>query len=294
MHMEPRYTYGGDEFLFAELAEEMSLEANFRVSAITQHLKNKELSGVVDICPANASYMVRFNPDVLSAEKLLAEMQNSDWTTSQSSRVHLSARVVDVPILFEDPWTREALMKARDRHQAPDSTDIEYAADINGYATKEDFIQALVGAPYLVSMTGFVPGLPWCFQITPRDRQIEVPKYVRPRTYTPERAFGFGGAFACIYPVQGAGGYQLFGIAPGPIFDREQRLPDFKESMVFPQPGDIFNYRAITMEEYEALRAQVEQGNFQYRMTSVEFHPDEVISDPEGFSRRALGGLYGD
>lgn len=294
MHMEPRYTYGGDEFLFAELAEEMSLEANFRVSAITQHLKNKELSGVVDICPANASYMVRFNPDVLSAEKLLAEMQNSDWTTSQSSRVHLSARVVDVPILFEDPWTREALMKARDRHQAPDSTDIEYAADINGYATKEDFIQALVGAPYLVSMTGFVPGLPWCFQITPRNRQIEVPKYVRPRTYTPERAFGFGGAFACIYPVQGAGGYQLFGIAPGPIFDREQRLPDFKESMVFPQPGDIFNYRAITMEEYEALRAQVEQGNFQYRMTSVEFHPDEVISDPEGFSRRALGGLYGD
>ncbi len=294
MHMEPRYTYGGDEFLFAELAEEMSLEANFRVSAITQHLKNKELSGVVDICPANASYMVRFNPDVLSAEKLLAEMQNSDRTTSQSSRVHLSARVVDVPILFEDPWTREALMKARDRHQAPDSTDIEYAADINGYATKEDFIQALVGAPYLVSMTGFVPGLPWCFQITPRNRQIEVPKYVRPRTYTPERAFGFGGAFACIYPVQGAGGYQLFGIAPGPIFDREQRLPDFKESMVFPQPGDIFNYRAITMEEYEALRAQVEQGNFQYRMTSVEFHPDEVISDPEGFSRRALGGLYGD
>lgn len=294
MHMEPRYTYGGDEFLFAELAEGMSLEANFRVSGITQNLKNRDLPGVIDICPANASYMVRFDPDVFPAEKLLKEMQDANRNLAQSDKVQLTARVVDVPILFEDPWTHEALMRARDRHQDPNSTDIEYAARINGYAMKEDFIDALTGAPYLVSMTGFVPGLPWCFQITPQERQIEVPKYVRPRTFTPERAFGFGGAFACIYPVQGAGGYQLFGIAPGPIFDREQRLPDFRESMVFPQPGDIFSYRAINMEEYEALRMQVEQGTFQYRATSVEFAPDEVISDPEGFSQRVLGGLYRD
>ncbi len=30
-----RYSWGGDEFIFVELAEEMSLQANFRAMAIT-------------------------------------------------------------------------------------------------------------------------------------------------------------------------------------------------------------------------------------------------------------------
>jgi urea carboxylase len=81
--------------------------------------------------------------------------------------------VVDVPVLFEDPWTYEAIMRFRDRHQDPNSTDLEYAARINGYSSKEDFIQAITSYPFLVSMVGFVPGLPFCFQMGPRERQIE-------------------------------------------------------------------------------------------------------------------------
>jgi urea carboxylase len=182
-------------------------------------------------------------------------------------------------------------MRFRDRHQDPHSTDLEYAARINGYRTKEDLIHALTSAPYLVTMVGFVPGLPWCFQMVPRERQIEVPKYVRPRTYTPERAFGFGGAFAVIYPVEGAGGYQLFGIAPAPIFDKEQRLPDFRDSMVFPRAGDIFRYRRIDRDEYDAVRKAVEEGTFVYRTSEIEFTPDEVIHDLKGFSEKVLRRL---
>ena len=125
-------------------------------------------------------------------------------------------------------------MRFRDRHQDPDSTDLEYGARVNGFGSVTDFIEHLAGNPWIVTMLGFVPGLPFCYQLEPRERQVEVPKYVRPRTFTPERAFGIGGAFSVVYPVQGAGGYQFYGIAPAPVLNVYQDHPDFADSIVFP------------------------------------------------------------
>jgi urea carboxylase len=287
-----RYEYGGDEFVFVELAEDMNAEANFLGVAITQNLREKQLKGVMDICPSNASYMIRVDPEVLHPNELFKILKQIESEVSLDMKI--VSRVVDIPILFEDPWTHDAVMKSRDRHQDPKSTDIDYAARINGYESKEDFIQALTDYPFMVSMIGFVPGLPFCFQMVSREQQIEVPKYVRPRTYTPERAFGFGGAFACIYPVQGAGGYQLFGIAAAPVFDRDQKLVDFKDSMVFPRQGDIFRYRSIDKNEYEQIRKEVEMSTFQYKITDITYTPQEVMENPKKFSKRVLGRLYHD
>ncbi|RJS50165.1 carboxyltransferase domain-containing protein [Bacillus sp. PK3_68] len=292
MYLSTRYEHGGDEFVFVELAEAMDSEANFRGGAITQKLRERQLNGVLDICPSNASYMVRVDPEILHPSELIGILKQIESEVTLD--VEINSRAVDIPILFEDPWTNEAVMKSRDRHQDPESTDIEYAARINGFHSKEEFIHALTSYPFLISMIGFVPGLPFCIQMVNREQQIEVPKYVRPRTYTPERAFGFGGAFACIYPVQGAGGYQLFGIAAAPVFDRDQKLPDFKDSMVFPRQGDIFRYRSIDREEYEHIRKEVEGGTFRYKIANITYTPQEVIEGPKGFSERVLGRLYHD
>ncbi|WP_019120652.1 5-oxoprolinase subunit B family protein [Brevibacillus massiliensis] len=293
-NLHTRYEYGGDEFVFVQLSEEMSLEANFKGIAITRKLKEKNIEGILDICPSNASYMVRVDPDVFHPDDLIKELKAIEESVKDLDDITISSRLVDVPVWFEDPWTHEAVMRFRDRHQDPESTDLEYSARINGYASKEEFIDALTRAPYLVSMIGFVPGLPWCFQIVPREKQIEVPKYVRPRTFTPERTFGFGGAFSVIYPVQGAGGYQMYGIAPAPIYQKEQTLPDFRDSMVFPKQGDIFRYRSITKEEYEEIRSQVEAGEFVYRKKEFSFTPSDVLADPEKFSEMVMGRLYHD
>ena len=65
-----RYTWGGDEFLFVEVSEAMSLPANFKVMTIAGRLSEAHLEGIVDICPANASLLVRFDPDVLPPQEL--------------------------------------------------------------------------------------------------------------------------------------------------------------------------------------------------------------------------------
>lgn len=286
-----RYEYGGDDFIFVELSEEMSLEANFKGMAITKQLKEENLSSIVDICPGNASFMIRFIPEEIHPDEVIEKLKVLEREVSWEE-ITIDSRIVEVPIFFEDPWTHEVMMKFRSHHQDPESTDLEYAARINGYDSKEELIKAMTDEPYLVSMIGFVPGLPWCYQMVPQERQIEVPKYVRPRTFTPERAFGFGGAFSVIYPVDGAGGYQLFGIAAAPIFEKEQKNKDFKDNFTFPRQGDIFQFKSITREEYDEIRKEVEEGTFEYLIKEFSFKPQEVLEDTRAFSKNVTRRLY--
>lgn len=284
---EPRYEFGGDDHVFVELDEAMSFDANFQAMAITQQISERDIAGVTEICPANASYMVRFDPDRISPESMVEELKEIAAETD-ISEFSWETRIVTIPVLFQDPWTHETLMRFRDRHQDPDGTDLEYSAHINGFDTVEEFIDAFVGAPHMVTMVGFVPGLPWCFQMVPRNEQLEVPKYLQPRTDTPSRAVGFGGAFSVVYPVQGAGGYQLYGRTPVEVLDVDQQLPDFHDSMVFPNPGDILNYRSIDREEYDAIREEVEDGTYEFTSEQVEFTPEEFFTAPHEYNEELM------
>ncbi|MBB1159968.1 MULTISPECIES: 5-oxoprolinase subunit B family protein [Amycolatopsis] len=279
-----RYSWGGDEHIFVELAEEMSLQANFRAMAITTSLRENRPDGVVEICPANASYQVRYDPDAIEPRTLMAHLRDIEEKVGDAADFSLSTRVVEIPVLYQDPWTTETLMRFRDRHQDPDATDIEYAARINGYAGAGEFIAAHSGAPWFVSMVGFVAGLPFMYQMVPRERQIVVPKYLRPRTDTPKQTVGYGGCFSCIYSVRGAGGYQMFGITPAPIYDPAQELPDFEDFMVFFRPGDIVRFKPIDRDAYDDYVKEVEAGTFRIRSRPVDFGLREYLDDPDGFT----------
>ncbi|WP_134663555.1 MULTISPECIES: allophanate hydrolase subunit 1 [unclassified Amycolatopsis] len=289
-----RYSWGGDEHIFVELAEEMSLQANFRAMAITTSLRENRPDGVIEICPANASYQVRYDPDVIEPRTLMAYLRDIEEKVGDAADFSLSTRVVEIPVLYQDPWTTETLMRFRDRHQDPDATDIEYAARINGYAGAEEFIAAHSGAPWFVSMVGFVAGLPFMYQMVPRERQIVVPKYLRPRTDTPKQTVGYGGCFSCIYSVRGAGGYQMFGITPAPIYDPAQELPDFGEFMVFFRPGDIVRFKPIDRDAYDDHVKEVEAGTFRIRSRPVDFGLREYLDDPDGFTAGLMEVLRAD
>ncbi|MHA6795563.1 5-oxoprolinase subunit B family protein [Pseudonocardia bannensis] len=291
---DARYSWGGDEHIFVELAEDMSLQANFRAMAITKLLREQRPDGVLEICPANASYQVRFDPDVIEPRALLAQLQDLEKQVGDAHELTLPTRVLEIPVLYRDPWTTETLMRFRDRHQDPEATDIEYAARINGFADADEFIAAHSRSPWFTSMVGFVAGLPFMFQMVPRERQLVVPKYLRPRTDTPKQTVGYGGCFACIYSVRGAGGYQMFGITPAPIYDPTQKLPDFSDFMVFFRPADIVKFTPIDRERYDAHLAEVEAGTFRIRTRPVDFSLQPFLDDPDGYNARLLEVLRAD
>lgn len=288
----PRYTYGGDEHLFVELSESMSLDSFFRSILITTKLSARGLPGVTEICPANASFQVRFDPDIIDVASLQAELATID-SSLQADQASLQTRIVEIPVLYQDPWTHETLMRFRERHQDPEATDIEYAARINGYPDVDAFIAAHSGTPWFVSMVGFVAGLPFMYQMVDREHQIEVPKYLSPRTDTPRLTVGYGGCFTCIYSVRGAGGYQMFGVTPLPIYDPDQRPAHLADFMIFFKPGDIVKFRPVDRTEYDEIVSRIERNEYELRSADVEFSLHEFHADSAGYPARLLEALNG-
>ena len=290
--MKTRYSFGGDEHIFVEVDEEMSLEAFFKSLAMTNAVRESQIKGVTEICPANASLQIKFDPDQISPDDMLVELKQLEAAAEKAEAV-LDTRIIEVPVLYNDPWTRETLMRFRERHQDPNATDLEYAARINNFDSVETFIAAHHGAPWFVSMVGFVAGLPFMYQMVDRARQIEVPKYLRPRTDTPKLTVGYGGCFACIYSVRGAGGYQMFGITPMPIYDPQQEISYLKDFMVFFNPGDIVKFKSIDRAAYDATVAEVEAGRFSPRVRNVTFSLEAFHQDIDGTNAKLEEALYG-
>lgn len=289
-----RYTWGGDETLFVEIAEAMSLEAHFKAMALAKALGSSNTEGIIDICPANASLLVRFNPDQLGHGALEALVHKLEKGLSEVSEQRLSTRIVEVPVWYEDPFTAEVEARFREGfHQDPTGTDLDYAAKVNDLKDAAEFIKRHHEQPWIASMVGFVAGLPFLFQLVERDKQLQVPKYLSPRTDTPKLTVGHGGCFACIYSVRGAGGYQMFGVAAAPIFDPAQGLADFEDFMIFFKPGDLVKFKPVTQEEYEVIQGQVEDGSFRYRQAPVEFALADALADPEANNRKIMETLNG-
>ncbi len=288
--MKTRYSFGGDEHIFVECDEEMSLQAFFKSLSITNAVKEAKIAGVTEICPANASFQIKFNPDVIAPEDMLKELKEIETSAAKGKSV-LKTRIIEIPVYYNDPWTHETLMRFRERHQDPTSTDIEYTARINNLDGVDGFIKAHSGAPWFVSMVGFVAGLPFLYQMVDRARQIQSPKYLRPRTDTPRLTVGHGGCFGCIYSVRGAGGYQMFGITPMPIYDPNQKIKYLQDFMCLFKPGDIVKWRPIGRDEYDATVADVDAGKFAPVMRDVTFSLDEFQADMNGYNAKLMGAL---
>ena len=290
--MKTRYSFGGDEHIFVEMDEEMSLDAFFKSLAMSNAARDAQIDGVREICPANASFQVRYDPETIAPDDMMEKLKEFEEKAVNAEK-RLDTRIIEVPVFYQDPWTHDCVMRFRERHQDPSGTDLDYAARINGYDSVEAFIEAHHSSPWFVSMVGFVSGLPFLYQLVEREKQIEVPKYLKPRTDTPKQTVGYGGCFSCIYSVRGAGGYQMFGITPMTIFDAAEEVSYLKDFMVFFRPGDIVKFKPIGREEYDRILKEVEDGTYKPRIAEVTFDLEEFNGDIEGTNTKLMEALNG-
>jgi urea carboxylase len=99
-----------------------------------------------------------------------------------------------------------------------------------------------------------------------------VPKYNPTRTWTAEGAVGLGGPCYAIYPVESAGGYQLFGRSL-PVYDLEGRNAIFKQNPLLLRPGDRVSFERVSEEELLSIWEDVRADRYRYR---IEEHPFDV------------------
>lgn len=100
MNQPIRHSFGGDEHLFAEVSDSMSLDAFFKGMAVTRAVERLALDGVLDVCIANASFQIRFDPDRIAPHDLLEAVQGAE-AGAVTERI-LQTRIIEIPVLYND------------------------------------------------------------------------------------------------------------------------------------------------------------------------------------------------
>ncbi|MEA2220638.1 MAG: urea carboxylase [Solirubrobacteraceae bacterium] len=205
----------GERGLLVEFGEPvLDLRSRVRAHLLREALEREALDGVRDLTPGVRSLHVTHDPDRLPAGRLLATLVALESRLDDPAAATVQGRVVHLPLA----WRETAAMSAIARYQAsvrPDAPwcpdNIEFIRRINGLADEDAVKRIIFSASYLVLGLGDVyMGAPVAVPVDPRHRLVTT-KYSPARTWTPPNAVGIGGAFLCVYGMEGPGGYQLVG-----------------------------------------------------------------------------------
>ncbi|MDB5395827.1 MAG: accA [Rhodospirillales bacterium] len=215
--VRPSVTYrrAGDKYLLVEYGPlVLDLELRFRVHALMGWVEKQALSGIIDLTPGIRSLQIHYDSRILSLEKLLGLLRTAEEMLPPVEDMVVPTRVVRLPLSWDDEATKLAIAKYM-QSVRPDApwcpSNIEFIRRINGLDTIEDVKRVVFDASYLVLGLGDVYlGAPVATPIDPRQRLVTT-KYNPARTWTPENAVGIGGAYMCVYGMEGPGGYQFVG-----------------------------------------------------------------------------------
>jgi urea carboxylase len=250
----------GDRYVLVELARTLDLESNFRAQGLAAALAAARINGLIDLAPCFASVLVEYDCDCIAFADLRREIDNVFGRLGGTESLNLDSRLIHIPAVYLDPWTREAIAQYSSKIK-PRGYDPDAIAAINGLADARQFVRVHSGTEYWVAAIGSWPGLPFMMALDPRCR-LTAPKYDPPRTFTPKGTIGMGGSSTAIYSVESPGGYQIFGRTPVPIWSEGRPSRRFPDELVLLRPGDRVKFLAIEVEEYRAIEARIAAGRY--------------------------------
>ena len=209
------YRQAGDRYLLIEYGPlVLDLELRFRVQALLQHLHAQNLPGIIDMTPGIRSLQVHYDARIVRQHELLERLIAAEAQLPSVDDMVVESRIVHLPLSWDDPATRLAIDKYM-QSVRPDApwcpSNIEFIRRINGLDSIDEVKRIVFEASYLVMGLGDVYlGAPVATPLDPRHRLVTT-KYNPARTWTPENAVGIGGAYMCVYGMEGPGGYQFVG-----------------------------------------------------------------------------------
>jgi urea carboxylase len=289
----PRVVYrpSGDRYLLVEYGPlVLDLALRFRVHALMQWLESARLDGVVDVTPGIRSLQVHYDPARLPFARLLDTLRAAENELPGVEGMRVPTRTVRLPLSWEDPATLLAIEKYMQsvRADAPwTPSNLEFIRRINGLASVEDVKRIVFDASYLVLGLGDVYlGAPVATPVDPRHRLVTT-KYNPARTWTPENAVGIGGAYLCIYGMEGPGGYQFVGRTLQ-MYSRFSRSRYFTEK----EPWllrffDQIRFYPVGAKELLEMREAFPHGGVPLEMGEEEFS----LADYQRFLAREEAGI---
>ena len=204
----------GEENILVELGEmKLDIALRFRVHILMQRVEEAKLP-LIDMTPGIRSLQVHFDCHQTDAVTVAREVGKLLCSLGNIDDITVPSRVVYLPLSWDDPQTQLAARRYQETTR-PDApwcpSNPEFIRRINGLKSLDDVRDIVFQADYLVLGLGDVYlGAPVATPVDPRQRLVTT-KYNPARPWTPENAVGIGGAYLCVYGMEGPGGYQFVG-----------------------------------------------------------------------------------
>lgn len=300
------YRQSGDRNLLIEYGPlVLDLNLRFRVHALMQWVEQDiaagKLPGILDLTPGIRSLQIHFDSRVLSREALIYKLIAAEKKLPPIEDMKVPTRIVHLPLSWDDPSTKLAIEKYMQsvRKDAPwCPSNIEFIRRINGIDDIETVKNIVFDASYLVLGLGDVYlGAPVATPLDPRHRLVTT-KYNPARTWTPENAVGIGGAYMCVYGMEGPGGYQFVGRTVQ-MWNRYKQTQDFQSGKPWLlRFFDQIRFYPVSEQELLKMREDFVAGRFQLKIEETTFSlkeynrylqvNDKEISDFRGKQRAAF------
>jgi urea carboxylase len=265
------YRRSGDDNLLVEYGPmTLDLGLRMRVHALAERVAAERPPGLIDLTPGIRSLQLHFDPDVLSVRRTLGLVRALEDDLPATAELTVPSRRVSLPLSWDDPATREAIERymVGVRSDAPWCPwNIEFIRRMNGLADVDDVHAIVHDAEYLVLGLGDVYlGAPVATPLDPRHRLVTT-KYNPARTWTPENAVGIGGAYLCIYGMEGPGGYQFVG-----------RTVQVWRDAALLRFFDRIRWHPVSAEELLDLRADMAAGRLELDIEEGSFSLAEHLA----------------
>ncbi|MFD0987985.1 urea carboxylase [Methyloligella solikamskensis] len=269
------YRRTGDDNILIEYGPPvLDIALRFRVHVLMQAIADAKLPGIIDLTPGVRSLQVHFDPRVIALPDMLKELTALEASLPPIDEITVPTRIVHMPLSWDD----EAIHRIIERYQElvrPDApwcpSNIEFIRRINGLSSIEEVKRIVFEASYLVLGLGDVYlGAPLATPLDPRHRLVTT-KYNPARTWTLDNVVGIGGAYMCIYGMEGPGGYQLFGRTV-PVWRT------YRQTGVF-EPGkpwllrffDQVRFFPVSHDELMKRREDMRAGKAELQIEDAEF-----------------------
>lgn len=255
----------GDTHLLLEIgAPELDLVLRFRAHALMQALESKHLHGVIDLTPGIRSLQVHYQPEQLPLADLLGIVAGEWDAVCAAKDLQVPSRIVHLPLSWDDPACQLAIEKYMTtvRKDAPwCPSNLEFIRRINDLPNLDEVQRTVFDASYLVMGLGDVYlGAPVATPLDPRHRLVTT-KYNPARTWTAENSVGIGGAYMCVYGMEGPGGYQFVGRTLQ-MWNRYREVAAFNGKPWLLRFFDQIRFYPVSADELLRIRRDFPLGRF--------------------------------
>ena len=218
-----------EDALLLRFGDGIDMATNARVHAAARAVRDANLPGLIDVAPAYATLMLRFDPlawnrgiDIEAITRALDPGLRRDDEQKTTASRH-----VEIPVCYGGDC----------------GPDLDAIAEHAGLS-RDEVIVRHTATEYTVAMLGFAPGFPYLLGLDPA---LHMPRRANPRTRVPRGSVAIGGAQTGIYPGELPGGWHLIGRTPLALFDQHREPPCLLA------PGDRVRFRAIEVGEFARL-----------------------------------------